>query len=120
MALLPLAKLDRNACLFPQNKTTKTMKHIITIIVLSVVGAVCANAQDYHYRSGYVTRTGTVVGGSYQTNPNSSRYDNWSTQGNQNPFTGQSGYKSPYTGGSGGYSGGYNSSSSGYRYGYGR
>ena len=99
------------------------MKQMLAIIALMFVGAVCANAQGYHYRSGYITRSGTVVGGSYQTNSNGSRYDNWSTRGNSNPFTGQPGYKSPYSGSSGyggGYSSGYTSRSSGYRYRYGR
>src|SRR5438552_3521319 len=32
---------------------------------------------------------GTYVAPHYQTNPNHNPYDNWSTKGNYNPFTGQ-------------------------------
>lgn len=102
------------------------MKLLIAIAALVVGGALSAQAQDYHYRSGYVTRNGTTVSGGYQTNPNGTRNDNWSTRGNTNPFTGQPGYKAPYSGGSGsnGYggssSGGYNGGYSGSRSYYGR
>jgi hypothetical protein len=78
-----------------------------------------ASAQGYHYNKGYTTGSGTYVPGHYQTNSNGSRYDNWSTQGNSNPFTGQPGYKSPYSGGST-TSPSYGSSGYRPRYSYGR
>lgn len=49
-----------------------------------------------HYVNGYSRSNGTYVEGHYQTNPNGTKMDNWSTQGNQNPHTGQWGTKSPY------------------------
>lgn len=54
-----------------------------------------AMAQGYNSVSPYVTRDGTYVQPHFRTNPNSSTYDNWSTRGNTNPFTGQPGYTSP-------------------------
>ena len=40
-----------------------------------------------HYRS-----NGTYVDPYYRTSPNNSTYDNWSSYGNTNPYTGQKGY----------------------------
>lgn len=38
-------------------------------------------------------RDGTYVAPHYQTSPNQNRYDNYSSQGNVNPHTGQRGYE---------------------------
>lgn len=46
---------------------------------------------------GYVRQNGTYVAPHYRSSPNSSTYDNWSTRGNTNPYTGQAGTQSPYT-----------------------
>ena len=46
-----------------------------------------------HYVSGYVRSNGTYVQGHYQTNPNNTRNDNYSTRGNVNPHTGEPGTK---------------------------
>jgi hypothetical protein len=54
-----------------------------------------ANAQSIIQRDGYVRRDGVYVPPSYQTAPNASRQDNWTTRGNTNPITGQPGYRSP-------------------------
>lgn len=45
---------------------------------------------------GYVRNNGTYVQPHYQSNPNNTRLDNYSTQGNVNPFTGQQGTVNPY------------------------
>lgn len=52
-----------------------------------------SHATGEHYVSSYVTKSGTYVSGHYQTNPNSTRNDNYSTRGNINPHTGQPGTK---------------------------
>jgi len=45
--------------------------------------------------SGYTKRsTGTYVMPHQRTAPDSNRYNNWSTQGNVNPYTGKKGSKS--------------------------
>lgn len=49
-----------------------------------------------HDVSGYTRSNGTYVQPSHATNPNNSKMDNWSTQGNVNPYTGKPGTRSPY------------------------
>ena len=53
-------------------------------------------AQSVIQRDGYVRRDGVYVPPSYQTAPNHTRHDNWSTRGNVNPYTGRPGYVDPY------------------------
>jgi len=69
---------------------------------LAIAGA--AAAQGAHHVGGYVRQDGTYVAPHYQTNPDSTRANNWSTLGNVNPYTGApgtrpaypSGYAAPY------------------------
>jgi len=49
-----------------------------------------------HYVRGYTKGNGTYVAPHYQTNPNGTKLDNWSTKGNVNPYTGQPGTKDPW------------------------
>ena len=44
----------------------------------------------------HVRSDGTYVPGHIRTNPNGTTSDNYSTQGNVNPYTGQRGNVSPY------------------------
>lgn len=53
-----------------------------------------ASAQVYH--RGYVRQDGTYVQPHYQSAPNGTTLDNYSTQGNVNPYTGQAGTVNPY------------------------
>jgi hypothetical protein len=43
------------------------------------------------YVKPYVRRDGTYVEGHMRSNPNAQRFDNYNSQGNTNPFTGQRG-----------------------------
>lgn len=61
-----------------------------TLIALAAAGS--AFAGD-HYVSGYTRSNGTYVAPHYQTNPNSTTSDNYSTVGNVNPYTGAPGTK---------------------------
>jgi hypothetical protein len=45
---------------------------------------------------GSVTKRGTYTQPHYKTSPNKTKYDNWSTKGNSNPFTGKKGTKDIY------------------------
>ena len=45
---------------------------------------------------GYYRKDGTYVAPHYRTAPDSNPYNNWSTRGNVNPYTGQSGTVNPY------------------------
>lgn len=48
------------------------------------------------YHQGHLRQDGAYVAPHYQTAPNSTRLDNYSTQGNVNPYTGQQGHVNPY------------------------
>lgn len=48
-----------------------------------------------HYVSPHVTKNGTYVQGHYQSNPNGTKSDNWSSSGNVNPYTGKEGTVDP-------------------------
>lgn len=45
---------------------------------------------------GYTRRDGTYVQPHMRTTPNATPFDNYSTRGNVNPYTGQPGTKDPY------------------------
>jgi hypothetical protein len=49
-----------------------------------------------HYVQGHMTGGGEYVSPHYQSNPNNTTLDNWSTRGNVNPYTGAIGTRSPY------------------------
>lgn len=77
---------------------------IIVLASALLLSATPAIAQGSHYVRGYTTKNGTYVAPHYQTNPNSTTTDNWSTRGNVNPYTGEPGtrnptpsYSNPYT-----------------------
>jgi len=57
--------------------------------------ATAASAQNYQYYPGYTRQNGTYVQPHYQTAPDGNPYNNWSTRGNTNPFTGQPGTRHP-------------------------
>jgi hypothetical protein len=52
-------------------------------------------ATGTHYTRGYVKKDGTYVKPHRQTNPNKTRRDNWSAEGNTNSSTGKNGTKKP-------------------------
>lgn len=70
------------------------MKRIAVVLALLGI-AVTAQAQS-HYVRPYTRSDGTYVPGHFQTNPDGSRANNWSSQGNINPYTGQLGTVNPY------------------------
>ena len=65
---------------------------IVSVLVATSFGAFAQS----HYVQPYVNKNGTYVEGHYQTNPNGTKLDNYSTQGNTNPYTGQAGTVDPY------------------------
>ena len=70
------------------------MKLMLISVVVVLSFAATANAAKL--TSGYYKKNGTYVAPHYKTAPDSSRYNNFSTKGNTNPYTGKKGYKSPY------------------------
>jgi hypothetical protein len=70
-------------------------KLIVLFVLLSTLITSIGIAQTYVRP--YVRKDGTQVRGHYRSNPNSTTLDNYSTKGNINPYTGQKGYKDPYS-----------------------
>jgi len=64
------------------------MKTILFIAVLFITPLV--NAE---YVQGYTRSNGTYVQGYSRSAPNQFKFDNYSSQGNTNPFTGNRGYQ---------------------------
>ena len=70
------------------------MKTLLTAVILMTALVPAANADTYV--NGYTTKNGTYVAPHIRSSPNGNPYDNYSTQGNVNPYTGQKGYVNPY------------------------
>lgn len=64
--------------------------------VLFVGYANIVEAKVVKVRSYYRPSTSRYVAPYYKTSPNKTRFDNYSTKGNYNPYTGKKGYTSPY------------------------
>ena len=67
------------------------MKSVITLALL-----LAAVAQAQTYVRPHVRQDGTFVEGHYRSAPNSTRTDNYSSEGNYNPYTGKAGTVDPY------------------------
>jgi hypothetical protein len=72
------------------------MKILLCGAALALVSLATAAAQGDHYVQGYYRSNGAYVAPHYQTNPNNTRADNYSTEGNVNPYTGEPGTKPLY------------------------
>jgi hypothetical protein len=48
-----------------------------------------------HQTQGYTTQSGSYAQPHFQTNPNNTQMDNYSTRGNLNPYTGAVGTRTP-------------------------
>ncbi|MGZ3235759.1 MAG: hypothetical protein ACXU8A_00115 [Burkholderiaceae bacterium] len=69
------------------------MKKILLIALL--FSNLTAMAEDV-YVNGYNRSNGTYIQPYHRTAPDSNPYNNYSTQGNTNPYTGQQGTVNPY------------------------
>lgn len=67
------------------------MKKLLIISLLLLA----ENAKADQYVNGYYNSRGTYVQPHYQTAPDNNIYNNYSTQGNVNPYTGQAGTVNP-------------------------
>ena len=67
------------------------MRYLIATLLL--VSSLGASADQWV--NGYTRQNGTYVNPYVRSNPNSTTFDNYSTRGNSNPYTGQRGYRSP-------------------------
>lgn len=68
------------------------MKYLILALAL-VSSAAFADT----YVRGHTTKNGTYVEPHYRTSEDSSKFNNYSTQGNVNPYNGKQGRIDPYT-----------------------
>jgi uncharacterized protein YdeI (BOF family) len=76
-----------------------------SVLVLASTGAMAQNSlyggfgtgsnSQSHSTSGYTTSRGAYVAPHQSTNPNSTQMDNYGTRGNVNPYTGQTGTRTP-------------------------
>jgi hypothetical protein len=64
----------------------------ITFCLLILAANNAAFSDDYV--NGYVRQDGTYVQPNFRSESNQYRYDNYSSQGNSNPYTGQQGHQS--------------------------
>ena len=69
----------------------KTLILTLSLVILSSA----AFAKDVYVR-GHHRSDGTYVQSHRRSSPNHTSYDNWSTKGNTNPYTGKEGTKDPY------------------------
>lgn len=65
----------------------KLLLSLLSVLAISTM----VSAQSYRYQNGYYRSNGTYVSGHYKSNSNNTNWDNYSTSGNRNPFTGSSG-----------------------------
>lgn len=75
---------------------------VVALAIAPLLAAAAAEAKGSrsgggsHSVRGYTKKNGTYVKPHRQTNPNTTKRDNWSTKGNTNPATGKRGTKKPY------------------------
>lgn len=69
------------------------MKRFVLTVIIAGLAASQLSAQ-VRVR-GYTRSDGTYVAPHYRSSPNGSTYDNYSTRGNVNPYTGQAGTRDP-------------------------
>ncbi len=72
------------------------MKNLLfsALVLVGLMGSVGFSEAATRVRGYYKPSTGSYVMPYYRSNSNSFRFDNYSTRGNSNPFTGKKGYKS--------------------------
>ncbi len=69
-------------------------KKVIVFLLLVVIGLSISNFSEAATRvRGYYRKDGTYVAPHYRSDPDGSFYNNWSTKGNINPYTGEEGTK---------------------------
>ena len=72
------------------------MKNVfVTAMIAAASAFTFAPAHADTYVNGYYRNNGTYVAPHYRSSPDSSFNNNWSVQGNVNPYTGQSGTRAP-------------------------
>ena len=65
----------------------------LAILATSIFGFAASSFADV-WVNGYYRSSGTYVQPHYRSSPDSNPYNNWSSRGNYNPYTGKKGYRS--------------------------
>jgi len=69
---------------------------IFNKILLAFILFISLNALADTYVNGYMKKDGTYVNGYTRSSPDSTNWNNYSTQGNSNPYTGSDGTRARY------------------------
>ena len=72
------------------------MKKLILSLTLLLLVATATISFADTYVGGYYRKDGTYVKPYWRSDKNDSKFDNWSSKGNINPYTGKKGYVDPY------------------------
>lgn len=77
------------------------MKRIISVFLiiaslLFIVPVISTQAYAVTRVKGYTKNSGTYVAPHFKQSPNKTKFDNFSTKGNINPFTGKKGTVNPF------------------------
>lgn len=77
------------------------MRRILSLFLIAVcllfIAPLFSNEAEAARRvKGYTKKNGAYVQPHYRSSPNRSKFDNWSTKGNYNPYTGKKGTVNPY------------------------
>jgi hypothetical protein len=86
-ALLTLMAID-----LYQLKDFNMKKLALALLLATISTAIFAQ----QYVNGYTRKDGTYVEGHYRSAPNNVKWDNYSSQGNYNPYNGKIGHENPY------------------------
>lgn len=72
------------------------LSFIALFFIFSFPLITASNAEAIQKVKGYTKKSGTYVAPHYKSSPNKSKFDNFSTKGNYNPYTGKKGTVNPY------------------------
>jgi len=69
---------------------------VLALLIGVLSFSASADARTTRVRGYYKPSTGSYVAPHYKTTPNRSQFDNFSTKGNYNPYSGKKGTVNPY------------------------
>lgn len=72
------------------------LSFILILSLFSLIFSTSVEAKTVKVKGYYKPSTMKYVAPSYRTSPNKTKFDNYSTKGNYNPYTGKKGTASPF------------------------
>jgi len=79
-----------------KNIIKKILATFLLLFVINLSLFSIAEAYSVRVRGYYKPNTGSYIMPHYRTSPNNNKWDNWSTKGNINPYTGRRGTVDPW------------------------